>query len=106
MPLRQEHPKIQVQLMVSSAALDLMRRDADVALRRFRETNPALVTLKIGVIGWSVYAAQAYLDRTGFVPKDVDRGAPLADQAVIGYAGLTAPGHAWGGGGRSGAGPP
>ena len=39
-PLRQEHPKIQVQLVVSSAALDLVRRDADLALRLFRETNP------------------------------------------------------------------
>ena len=56
-PLRQEHPKIQVQLVVNSAALDLMRRDADLALRLFRETNPALVTRKIGVIGWSVYAS-------------------------------------------------
>src|SRR3954451_23618777 len=71
-PLRQEHPKIQVQLVVNSAALDVMRRDADVALRLFRETNPALVTRKIGVIGWSVYSSQAYLDRTGFVLKDVD----------------------------------
>jgi DNA-binding transcriptional LysR family regulator len=96
-PLRQEHPKIQVQLVVSSAALDLMRRDADVALRLFRETNPALVTRKIGEIGWSIYASQAYLDRTGFVLKDVDQGSPLAGQAVVGYAGAAgrSPGALW-----------
>ena len=68
-PLRQEHPKIQVQLVVSSAALDLVRRDADVALRLFRETNPALVTRKIGEVGWSVYASRGYLERTGFTNK-------------------------------------
>ncbi len=88
-PLRQEHPKIQVQLVVSSAALDLVRRDADVALRLFREKNPALVTRKIGVIGWSVYASRAYLDRTGFVLKDNGPGVLFAGQAVVGYAGAT-----------------
>ena len=96
-PLRQEHPKIQVQLVVSSAALDLMRRDADVALRLFRETNPALVTRKIGAIGWSVYASRAYLDRTGFVLKDDGPGCSFAGQAVVGYAGAAArsPGAVW-----------
>ena len=44
--LRQEHPKIQVQLVVNSAVLDLMRREADVALRLFRETSPALIVDK------------------------------------------------------------
>ncbi len=96
-PLRQEHPKIQVQLVVSSAALDLMRRDADVALRLFRETNPALVSRKLGVIGWSVYASQAYLDRTGFALKDDGAGWSLAGQAVVGYAGAAgrSPGAVW-----------
>ena len=96
-PLRQEHPKIQVQLVVSSAALDLVRRDADVALRLFRETNPALVTRKIGVVGWSVYASQAYLDRSGFVLKDDGPGLSFAGQAVVGYAGAAgrSPGALW-----------
>lgn len=96
-PLRQEHPKIQVQLVVSSAALDLVRRDADLALRLFRETNPALVTRKIGVIGWSVYASQAYLDRSGFVLEDDGRADALAGQAVVGYAGAAgrSPGALW-----------
>jgi DNA-binding transcriptional LysR family regulator len=88
-PLRQEHPKIQVQLVVSSAALDLVRHDADLALRLFRETNPALVTRKIGVIGWSVYASRAYLDRTRFVLKDAAQADAFAGQAVVGYAGAT-----------------
>jgi DNA-binding transcriptional LysR family regulator len=96
-PLRQEHPKIQVQLVVNSAALDLVRRDADVALRLFRETNPALVTRKIGVVGWSIYASQAYLDRSGFVLKDGAPDLSLAGQAVVGYAGAAgrSPGALW-----------
>ena len=88
-PLRQEHPKIQVQLVVNSAALDLVRRDADVALRLFRETNPALVTRKIGEIGWSVYASRAYLERTRFEMTSDRKGPLLAGQSVVGYAGAT-----------------
>ena len=88
-PLRQEHPKIRVQLVVNSAALDLVRRDADVALRLFRETNPALVTRKIGEVGWSVYASRPYLERTGFEMTSDGKGPLLAGQSVVGYAGAT-----------------
>ena len=86
-PLRQEHPKIQVRLVVNNAALDLIRRDADVALRLFRETNPNLVTRKIGDIGWSVYASRPYLERTGFTFDERAPGPQLAGQSVVGYAG-------------------
>jgi DNA-binding transcriptional LysR family regulator len=89
-PLRQAHPKIQVQLVVNSAALDLMRREADVALRLFREKTGTLVARKIGDVSWSLYASRAYVERTGLA-----LGAQLADgalsgQAIIGYAGATA----------------
>ena len=47
------------------------------------------MTRKIGVIGWSVYASRAYLDRSGFVLKDEATGSPFAGQAVVGYAGAT-----------------
>lgn len=84
--MRQEYPKVQVQLVVSSAALDLVRRDADVALRLFRETNPALVARKIGEVGWSVYASRAYLERTKFALDEKSKRS-LEGQAVVGYAG-------------------
>jgi len=87
--LRQEHPKIQVQLVVSSAALDLMRREADVALRLFRETNPTLVSRKIGEVGWSIYSSPAYLERTGLRVGTLAPAEMLAGQAVVGYAGAT-----------------
>jgi DNA-binding transcriptional LysR family regulator len=93
-PLRQEHPKIQVQLVVGSAALDLVRREADLALRLFRETSPTLVTRKIGEVGWSIYGSRHYLERTGFRIGDVTDGCVLAGQAVVGYAG--APGRSAG----------
>jgi DNA-binding transcriptional LysR family regulator len=96
-PLRQEHPKIHVQLVVGSAALDLLRRDADLAVRLFREKRPELVTRKIADIGWSLYASRAYVERTG-IALGADLGPrALAGQPVIGYAGPTArsPGAVW-----------
>jgi DNA-binding transcriptional LysR family regulator len=96
-PLRQAHPRIQVQLVVNSAALDLMRREADVALRLFREKTGTLVARKIGDVGWSLYASRAYVERAGIaLGADIGAGA-LAGQPIIGYAGpaARAPGGVW-----------
>jgi DNA-binding transcriptional LysR family regulator len=81
-PLRREHPKIQVELVVSNAPQDLMRREADLAVRLFREQNPALVARKIGDVGWSIYASSTYVERT-----KCTLGAELSlhGHAVIGY---------------------
>jgi DNA-binding transcriptional LysR family regulator len=97
LPLREAHPKIHVQLVVGSAALDLIRREADLAVRLFREKNPSLVTRKIADFGWSLYASPAYVERTGLtLGADLADGA-LAGQPVIGFAGAAArsPGAVW-----------
>jgi DNA-binding transcriptional LysR family regulator len=89
-PLRQTYPKIQVQLVLSNAALDLMRREADVALRLFREKTGTLVARKIGEVGWSLYASPAYVERTGLAfGADFADGA-LTGHPIIGYAGAAA----------------
>lgn len=67
-PLRNEHPKIQVQLVVGNAGHDLLRKEADVAVRMYRDQNPSLVTKKIGEVGWSLYASRALVERTGCQP--------------------------------------
>lgn len=92
--LRETYPKIQVELVVSSASLDLMRREADIAVRGFRETNPSLIARKISDIGWGLFASREYVDRKGIVPgPDVS----LADLAVVGYKDpvTRAPGPTW-----------
>ena len=72
-PLRDEHPKIQVQLVVGNAGHDLLRKEADVAVRMYREQAPTLISRKIGEIGWSLYAARSLVDRTGCaVPIDTN----------------------------------
>jgi DNA-binding transcriptional LysR family regulator len=75
-PLRDTHPKIQVQLVVGNAAHDLLRKEADVTVRMYRDQNPSLVTRKIGEIGWSLYAARGLVERTGCsIPATVDQQA-------------------------------
>jgi len=64
-PLRDEYPKIQVQLVVGNAGHDLLRKEADLAVRMYREQNPSLITRKLGDVGWSLYASRALLERTG-----------------------------------------
>jgi DNA-binding transcriptional LysR family regulator len=64
-PMRVAHPQLSVELLPSTATLDLQRREADVALRMFRPTQSALVARRVGQLGWSLYASEAYVARKG-----------------------------------------
>jgi DNA-binding transcriptional LysR family regulator len=75
-PLRSEHPRIQVQLAVSNTAHDLLRKEADIAVRLFREQNPTLVARKIGDIGQSLYGSPELVERIGCkLAENVDKQA-------------------------------
>lgn len=97
LPLREEHPKIQIELVVASAALDLMRREADVAIRMFRESIPTLVTRKVGEVGWAVYASPGWVERSRLPLPIALSGCSLGGLPVIGYRGSVAraPGAIW-----------
>jgi DNA-binding transcriptional LysR family regulator len=79
--LRAEHPELRVELLPSTVALDLMRREADIALRMFRPTQPALVARRIGQLGWSLYASDAYVARKGTLRSLGD----LSDHDLVAY---------------------
>ena len=63
--LRREAPGIEVEIVASNAAIDLRRREADIAVRSFRPTQPDLVARKVGDDMARFYATPAYLDRIG-----------------------------------------
>jgi len=90
--LRDQHPAITFELVVSSAAIDLSRGDADLAVRMFRESRGDLITRKIGEIGWSVYASRPYLDKHPCPSID-----SFAGHDLVGFADATArsPGGVW-----------
>ena len=96
-PLRQEHPKIHVELVLGSAPSDLIRHEADLALRMYREQSPVLITRKIGQVAWSVYASRSHIERTGLALGANLEACVLGGLAVIGYVGAAArsPGGLW-----------
>lgn len=63
--LRLQEPGIRIEIVVSNAASDLRRREADIAIRSFRPTEPDLIAKKIADTQACLYAAPAYLDRIG-----------------------------------------
>lgn len=73
--LRREAPGIEVEIVASNAAIDLRRREADIAVRSFRPTQPDLVARKIGDDRARVYAATSYLERLGNPASIADLGA-------------------------------
>ena len=89
--LRAAHPVLVVELVLSNAVDDLLRREADIAVRMVRPTQDALVAKRIGTIEIGLFAHHRYLDAHG----TPDSMAALAGHALIGYDQETAPVRAW-----------
>ena len=52
---RARYRQVQIELITSEEALNLSRRDADVALRATRDPPPNLVGRRLATIAWAVY---------------------------------------------------
>jgi len=63
--LRTAEPGIQIDLVASDAAENLLFRGADIALRMFRPESGDLMVQKITGLPLGLYAARSYLDRVG-----------------------------------------
>lgn len=73
--LRQLHPDIEIEVVASNTASDLRRREADIAIRNFRPTDPDLIAKKIRDVPARLYATPGYLDKIGHPtdPADLSR---------------------------------
>lgn len=78
---RRAHPLIDVELVLSNRSEDLLRRDADIAVRMVRPTQSQLVSKKIGVVGLGLYAHRTYVDANG-LPQTIDE---LKQHRMIGF---------------------
>jgi len=78
---RRAHPGIELELSLSNRNQDLLRRDADLAVRMNRPTQKALVTRRIGKTGIGLYAHRDYLAAFG-TPRST---ADLAGHCLIGF---------------------
>jgi DNA-binding transcriptional LysR family regulator len=74
---REKHPKIAVELVLSDASQDLLRREADIAVRMVQPKQEALVARKIGSTALGLFARRDYLER---------HGTPATLEQVVGHA--------------------
>jgi DNA-binding transcriptional LysR family regulator len=75
MPLLHEQPELEIELAVSNRVDNMLRRDADIAVRFFRPDQDDLIAVHVGNTELGLYAHESYLQRfgepTGFdVPED------------------------------------
>ncbi len=78
--LARAHPRIHIELSATNENEDLLRRDADVAIRMVQPAQSALVAKKVASIDIGLFASARYLDAHG-TPKTVDA---LSEHALIG----------------------
>ncbi|MGB3471489.1 MAG: LysR family transcriptional regulator [Erythrobacter sp.] len=64
-PLREAAPKLRIRIDSADDLRDLMRREADIAVRHARPEQPELIARHVGIIGAHLYAATEYLDQVG-----------------------------------------
>jgi DNA-binding transcriptional LysR family regulator len=76
------NPGITVELVLSNRVEDLLRGEADIAVRMARPSQQALVARQIGEVRLGLYAHRLYL-KTAPAPKSV--AALLRDHALIGF---------------------
>jgi DNA-binding transcriptional LysR family regulator len=76
-----DYPEIAFELSLSNSQDDLLRREADIAIRMVRPTQDALLARSVGTITIGFYAHRRYVERHG-LPADF---AALAGHIVIGY---------------------
>ena len=63
--LRRAEPGIDIEIVASTKASDLRRREADIAIRNFQPTEPDLIAKKIRDVPARLYAAPSYLEAIG-----------------------------------------
>lgn len=64
-PLVAQHPELELELAADSRHLNLVRREADIALRPSRFEQQEVVQREIAVIAFGLYASDAYLAQRG-----------------------------------------
>lgn len=71
MRLRDLAPGIQITVVASNSVQNLMRREADIAIRHARPTEPDLIARLVGEMTGHLFATPDYLERAGW-PKTAD----------------------------------
>ncbi len=78
---RARHPGVIIELSLSNQSADLLRRDADIAVRMVRPAQKALVARRVGKTALGLHASRQYVEARG-IPRHV---ADLQHHALIGF---------------------
>jgi DNA-binding transcriptional LysR family regulator len=87
-----EEPDIEIELVASNQIDNLLRRDADIAIRMATPSQEELIARKVGDIKLSACASKPYLDRRGTPIKPEDLlshdliGEDRGDNYIRGFA--------------------
>lgn len=79
--LREAHPELEIELVLSNTVQNLLRRDADIAVRMVEPQHEALIVRRIGSVSLGLHAHEQYLQRAG-VPRSLD---VLKEHSLIGF---------------------
>ncbi len=79
--IRGDNPDIAIEVIPSDHTENLLRREADIALRMYRPTQLDTIARKLGDVQMAAVASRPYLSRYGH-PKSAD---DLANHCLIGY---------------------
>ena len=67
--LREVEPGIDIEIVSTNEQRDLNRREADIAIRNVRPTQPELIAKKLCSVRGHLYAAKSYLQQLGNPPS-------------------------------------
>ncbi|MSO96821.1 MAG: LysR family transcriptional regulator [Rhodospirillaceae bacterium] len=74
-------PGLCVEIMVDNRAVDLVRREADIAVRMFRPNQPDLIAKHVGDVVMGLYGAKSYLKKNG----RPERTEELKQHKLVGF---------------------
>lgn len=80
--LRREHPGIEIKVVATNAVRDLRRREADIAIRSGRPSDPALMATRVRDTPARLYATRGYL-------KSVGNPSSMADMSRAQFIGFS-----------------
>ena len=67
-----QFPHLSIEVNINNRNVDLLRREADIAVRLARPEQPDLICRKVGMLFFGLYASQSYLDEHGVPEQRAD----------------------------------
>lgn len=83
----EQYPQLVIEVHIDNQNVNLLRREADIAVRLARPDQADLICRKVGELNFGLYASQSYLDKHGVPEKPQD----LKEHYHVGFEMETGP---------------